>query len=619
MPPTFFVAAATKNVGKRGGLGVPPDAGQSTGALAFHAVMTFSAMTWLPIGTKVMSVVVGAGMSMLCAQNKWADLREQDQKVVRAAPGADFHAGVGKSVPNVELPAHVVAAENMLTFYADFEKAGPNGIPLYLVNRTGRPMNLDAQDGDPYLKLEYRDDQGRWIRAQPHLSSWCGNSYYPVTLASGQHFRFHGYHAREGAPATVRYRSDRNPELVSNVGAGRVDPVDLAAAAVDDMSAASIPYALREVIDTKYRISKDNSPESFAAALRLLSRYHDSAYYRREAKRYLESLDQKLPEVATIQSLLENKWPVEPDRMGLLKHVHAVVSGRSTDASKGDRAMALKVIRDLLMDERKKADPEWNGVVRQVFGSIGESITQWNGHEADAAADVLAVSKATDEFVETEKLRAWLDHGNVKVVEVSANALSRRGDWLFLADKGFQLVPEAQIPILKALASGLDPHARSSRNPDGAREVEFWKHCATAQPVKTVQALQYIGLSGMGRHSFNMVLHAPLRAYLEKEADLAEKEAQVAASEEHGYPVAQVLQFVGAWQRKEDIPLFRRLLNHPGFQSSTSYESSGGKFAVKRFRVREDAKQVLNSMGVSVPDDIVFEEKTPLPDESGKK
>ena len=50
--------------------------------------------------------------------------------------------------------------------------------PVYLINAGTNDVDLGAQDGDVYLKLEVMDAQGRWVRAQPHAFSWCGNSYF---------------------------------------------------------------------------------------------------------------------------------------------------------------------------------------------------------------------------------------------------------------------------------------------------------------------------------------------------------------------------------------------------------------------------------------------------------
>ncbi len=593
-------------------------------------VASFLAMAWQIIDGKRMLCVLlftgGWGISSLGAQDETEKLHQQDLKALRVAPSTEFKVRVRQPIPNVELPSHVVAQENALTFFADFDHADENGVPLYLVNRTDRVLNLDSQDHDPYVKLEYRDDTGRWIRAQVHLSSWCGNSYYHVALPSGQHYRFFGYKAKDGAPVTVRYRSVANSELVSNSGAGFINALDLAAAAVDDLAAASVPKTLRSVLDISlFGSSMDqNTPAQHVAALNLLSHYHDNAYYRRQAKRYQEKLHGKAAEVEMIGSLLARPWPVEPDRMGLLNHIEAVISGKQTATPMDDKGMALRVVADLVSENQGMVDlssskNDENEVVRRIFEQMGESLIHGNGREADAVAEMLAVAKVTDEFVETDKLRGWLEHANGKVVEASALALSRRGDWQFLAEKGFHLNPAAQILILKALATGRDSSQRVSRNPEDAKEVGFWKHCATEQPIEKVSALQYIGSGGWGHHSFNMILHDPLRGYLEKEADLADKDPQAVSNVEHGYPVAQVLRFVAVWQRKEDIPLFRRFLKHPGFQTAISYESSGRRYEVRRFRVREDAKHTLNEMGVSVPDDLVTQEKIPLPDEPANK
>src|SRR5262245_50520496 len=54
------------------------------------------------------------------------------------------------------LPADVIAPEGKLTLYADYTSARDEHVTVYIINRTGRTLDLPNQDGDPYLKLEAR-------------------------------------------------------------------------------------------------------------------------------------------------------------------------------------------------------------------------------------------------------------------------------------------------------------------------------------------------------------------------------------------------------------------------------------------------------------------------------
>src|SRR6185503_18670570 len=83
----------------------------------------------------------------------------------------------GDPRPIAELPASVAAPEGQLTLYADFANVRDQHVTMYLVNRTGRTIDVPNQDGDPYLKLEAQSAAGQWERAQRHMDSDCGNSY----------------------------------------------------------------------------------------------------------------------------------------------------------------------------------------------------------------------------------------------------------------------------------------------------------------------------------------------------------------------------------------------------------------------------------------------------------
>ena len=84
---------------------------------------------------------------------------------------------------NAELPGHIKSVSGKVVLVADFTHKDTEGkIPVYLINGSEKSIKLMAQDGDVYLKLETRDEDGKWRRAQPHAFSWCGNSYYEETL-----------------------------------------------------------------------------------------------------------------------------------------------------------------------------------------------------------------------------------------------------------------------------------------------------------------------------------------------------------------------------------------------------------------------------------------------------
>src|SRR4051812_27563455 len=90
--------------------------------------------------------------------------------------------------PNEALPKQVKVEPGKVTLFADYAGKWPIGtIPVYLINGSTNDVDLLAQDGDVYLKLEVEDAEGQWERAQPHVSSFCGNSYYERKIRPG-HF-----------------------------------------------------------------------------------------------------------------------------------------------------------------------------------------------------------------------------------------------------------------------------------------------------------------------------------------------------------------------------------------------------------------------------------------------
>jgi hypothetical protein len=141
-------------------------------------------------------------------------------------------------ISNVFLPGHVETNDGQVSLYADYGSIETDGrVPVYLVNKSSEDLVLNAQDGDIYLKLEYEDSSGDWVRAQPHGYSWCGNSYYERTLPPGHYTIVSGYQPINGVPRSIRYNLySQDIKISSNVGNGVVAEVDIRRAASDVMS-----------------------------------------------------------------------------------------------------------------------------------------------------------------------------------------------------------------------------------------------------------------------------------------------------------------------------------------------------------------------------------------------
>lgn len=156
-----------------------------------------------------------------------------------SAPVLEAAARMGlANKPISELPHSLEPQAAGIILYADYEHIANGRIPVYLINRTGEPILLNAQDGDIYLKLEFQDADGGWKRAQLHQMSGCGNSYdFHPPLRSGQFITLSGYQPKpkDGRAAKIRFRLYRQKfEVVSNVGEGLIASQDVAAAQRDE-------------------------------------------------------------------------------------------------------------------------------------------------------------------------------------------------------------------------------------------------------------------------------------------------------------------------------------------------------------------------------------------------
>lgn len=540
--------------------------------------------------------------SLATARDKELSQRVLDQIEQSNAPAAKFHSSVGTPRANVDLPEGIKAEEGKLTLYADFANRGVKGTPLYLINRTGAEKVFSSQDGDVYLKLEAQLADGRWVRVENHIPSDCGLSFMPVTLATGQHFQFFGYAPTEGVEAEVRYRND---EFVSNVGKGWFLERDRELAAVDQLAAQQIPETLQAALSEDRRhLPLEMTPQLYLFAVELVAAYEENGFYRRAAERYLKSLPAEEAEVAgKIDALVKMRWPHRGDKQALL----ARCVGSATADATGE--IPWGVIGDLIerAAPKRKKEMAWNGLVRKAYAKLPAALDSEDEGLVAMAAPMLRLAEA-DEHLTSKRLSNWLKSPHPRLVEESAFSLSRRSDWKKLAEHAQDLPAKKRIVVLRALASNGARSPLQVRSPESDEEKAFWVRCAEELPVETVTAIMF-----MGRHSertqFDRTIYPALRSFLEKQVQQMKKAPKALENEEQGYSVACVVRFVGGWQRRKDIPLFEALLKHPGYQKSHVHNNKTDLYTIfRRYRVREEAKAVLEAMDIDVRRDVVLKD-----------
>jgi len=160
-------------------------------------------------------------------------------------------------IPLEKLPAHVEAPAGRLTLFADYKDVRDGHVALYLVNRTGTTQVFESQDGKLYLKLQAKEPDGTWARAQGHVFSWCGNSYFiEPALPDGHFWRLRGLFPAKGEKREVRFRH-YGTGLVSNAGEGRIDPAEIEKCRGDSFAARFGDFAtVAAIADGKVQTTK---------------------------------------------------------------------------------------------------------------------------------------------------------------------------------------------------------------------------------------------------------------------------------------------------------------------------------------------------------------------------
>jgi hypothetical protein len=458
-----------------------------------------------------------------------------------------FHVGTGPPRPIVELPDYVPAEPGKLMLWADLAHRKEGRVPLFLVNRTDTSKSLYAQDGDIFVKLEYQGVSGAWVRAQTHRFSDCGNSYdFRRTLAPGQFFAFYGYAPEEGEKQKIRYASYGNDDLVSNEGEGLILQADVYAAAHDDLSAAQIPLAMRDLLEIpKEAGNTDRDRYKTAVAMRLLE-LMDRNEVALDQVRALKSLLKTKP-VAEATSLalsvadevLAYHWPAKSDRDAIFKRFSGAINADTSHApAPGTLESQPELIWSLLAESYNWENPSPDSlhrdaaVLKSIWIAAANNILNTSSMNIlGATMSMLRNTLVTDQVISTSEFEAWLqcEHsrlpdGRLRLQEVAANALAQRAQWGDLIRIGTSLDPQGQAIVLRALAfTGHDPvlwqdARRYVRSPMNRSEQAFWDLCLNDHPELTLAALWSYEFEGQN-HPFARFLHDQVRDYLLHESD----------------------------------------------------------------------------------------------------
>lgn len=517
-------------------------------------------------------------------------------------PEMKSYGSLGMTLSNSILPESIPAKDGELTVYAEFDKAQRGRVPIYLVNRTTQIQVLSSQDYDLYLKLERRLPDGNWERVQTHKYSWCGNSYLRVELPPDCHFVFSGYMPANGTKAQVRYRSYGNDYLISNEGEGFYLEEERIAAGLDNMSLRDLPDAISEVLqfnpDLPKQFHGNVTNTRYLSALRLVSSYRESPYARKSAEVYMGLLndsDSETPKVAEdIRNILSRKWPEAANLDSLIQTAFVEMEEHPT--------IAWSVLTELVMKRMVGEKSEYS---QKMVQEMNKALLRDSEDEITEIAKLIAIPAFADEHFADDTLMKWIRLKHEKLVSECASTLSRRQKFDELSRIGAELEPNSQVIVLMALSStgSSESVVGKPRNPQSEIERQFWIDCAKKQPSETVTYLYHTGLSGEN-NLFDLTLYEPLKDFLHREANTPNDKID-------GWEIGKVVAFVGAWKRKEDIPLFRSLLNHPACHISVGSKSSmlGVQLEFRRYRVREEARRALIAMGESVPENLILEEE----------
>lgn len=545
---------------------------------------------------------------------------------VPKSTSADFRVLVDSPFPNLTLPKHVKADPGVVTLFADFEHPAAEGVPLYIVNRSDKSLDLGTQDGSLKIKLDYLDTEGDWKLAQSHRSSWCGNSYGSRVLNPGQHFRSFGYRVKSGTKGRVRYSLYERNKLVSNVGDGYVLTEDIAADERTGLDASLLAFLMTRDISFNEQTSKA-AYVNVGQAAEALSVLGGVAYAKNQVSLWVQFLDgKKTPnemEVRLKSSLKEalERWPARENEGRLFEYCFRIVTGEKKAVWVGED-YAWTLLADMVRTYGLSGMPSQEiplSSYKAVWELAAKKIGQSDPNLHQSLLSLLQLNGAVDEWLPDSLFEPLIRHESLDVVSMAAATLARRGRFEWLAEQGSKLEADHQDIILKHLAVGYGAQPVGSDGAGGLRgpkemiEMEFWIHCIESRPFKALSIFTQLPEMGYGcKKEVWPVLRRGIWSYWrERASQMKETETEFKMSEAEAEAARMMLSLVTKHRtnanarnlipfEKDDIaiPILEKLTRHRGYTSP----GSSGSFQEARdnqpkyFLVQEFAKRMLSRL-----------------------
>ena len=193
----------------------------------------------------------------------YASSSVKDKQALGGFGGSDnFAKKISKEAAKSSGEWYLLAQPTVVT---DFGSA--KGMRLVLVNGTDETVSFDACDSRLSIIQEAKDESGEWKPIEYLPSSWCGNSYHQLMLASGEFWAFPAPRYEGSFKTKLRFRldgEDGDKPIVSNEFDGKINPAQFSEQQPHNPSGLMDPYdpVPAEKADAGSELTSDKQPMS---------------------------------------------------------------------------------------------------------------------------------------------------------------------------------------------------------------------------------------------------------------------------------------------------------------------------------------------------------------------